>query len=97
MRTLAFVIIGVGLTTAALIWGSLHIMREAEKMQRNPRLLRRQLLLLGIVYVLSSGWGIVQVAAGNYPPEAMIGIAVAASIAWLLIKQASQVKSGQMT
>jgi hypothetical protein len=94
MRTLAFVIIGVGVATAALIWGSLHLIREAEKMQRNPRLLRRQLLLLGTVYVLSSGWGIIEVATGNYPPETLIGIAVAASMAWLLIKQASNVKSG---
>lgn len=95
MRTLAFVIIAVGVVTAALIWGSLHLIQDAEKMERNPRLLRRQLLLLGIVYVLSSGWGVIQVATGNYPPETLLGIAVAASMAWLLIKQASNVKSGQ--
>jgi hypothetical protein len=64
-------------------------------MQRNPRLLRRRFLVLGAVYVVSSGWGIFEVARGNETPEALIGIAVAASLAWLLIKQASKVNVSQ--
>ena len=91
MSTLVFAIVAVAVATAALVWGSLHVVREAERMQRDPRLLRRRLLMLGLVYVCSSGWGIVQVARGDYPPEALIGIAVAATVAWLLIKQASKV------
>jgi hypothetical protein len=95
MRTLALSIIGVGLATAILIWGSLHLIHDAEKMQRNPRLLRRRFLVMGAVYVVSSGWGIFEVGRGNEPPEALIGIVVAASLAWLLIKQASKVDTGQ--
>jgi hypothetical protein len=95
MRTLAFAIIGVGVATAVLIWGSLHLVHDAEKMERNPRLLRRRLLLWGTVYVLSSGWGIIQVVRGNEPPAALVGIVVAASFAWLLIRGASRVNTGQ--
>ena len=95
MRTLALSIIGVGLATAILIWGSLRLIHDAEKMERNPRLLRRRFLIMGAIYVTSSVWGIFEVARGNEPPEALIGIAVAASMAWLLIKQGSNVKSGQ--
>jgi|ERR1700674_828447 len=91
MSTLVFAIVGVAVVTAALVWGSLHVIREAERMQRDPRLLRRRLLTLGLVYVCSSGWGIIQVARGDYPPEGLIGIVVAATFAWLLIKQASKV------
>jgi hypothetical protein len=92
MSTLVFAIVGVAVATAALVLGwSLHVIREAERMQPDPRLLRRRLLTLGLIYVCSSGWGIVQVARGDYLPEALIGIAVAATFAWLLIKQASKV------
>ena len=95
MRTLAFAIIVVGVATVALIWDSLHLIRDAERMQRDPRLLRRSFIRLGLVYVCGSAWGIVQVIRGDLPPGALIGVVVAASIAWLLIKQASGVKSGQ--
>jgi tryptophan-rich sensory protein len=95
MRTLAFAIAVVGVATVALIWGSLHVIHDAEKMQRNPRLLRRRFLTMGIIYALSSGWGIVQVASGDLPAASLIGVAVAASLAWLLIKQSSGLKSGQ--
>lgn len=95
MRTLALSIIGVGLATAILICASLHLIHDSEKMQRDPRLLRRRFLVMGAVYVVGSGWGIFEVARDNEPPEALIGIAVAASLAWLLIKQASKVDIGQ--
>jgi len=35
MRVLALAIIGVGVATAVLIWLSLHLVHEAEKMERN--------------------------------------------------------------
>ena len=95
MRTLAFAIIGVGVVTAVLIWGCFRLVRDAEKMERNLRLLRRRLLIWGTLYVVSSGWGIIQVVRGNEPPAALIGVVVAASLAWLLIRGASTVNTGQ--
>jgi hypothetical protein len=95
MRVLALAIIGVGVATAVLIWLSLHLVHEAEKMERNPRLLRRRLLIWGSLYVVSSGWGIIQVVRGNEPPAALVGIVVAASLAWILIRGASRVDQGQ--
>jgi len=95
MQTLALAIIVVGIVTAALIWGSLHIIHEAEKMQLDPRKLRRNFLTLGIIYAISSGWGIIQVASGDLPAASLIGVVVAASLAWFLIKQASGVKIRQ--
>jgi hypothetical protein len=41
------------------------------------------------------GWDHGLSADRSQPPEALIGIAVAATFAWLLIKQASNVKTGQ--
>jgi hypothetical protein len=95
MRTFAFAIIGVGVATAILIWLSLHLVQDAEKMERNPRLLRRRLLIGGTLYAVSSGWGIIEVARGNEPPAALVGIVIAASFAWLLIRGASGVNTGQ--
>jgi dipeptide/tripeptide permease len=95
MRILAFAIIGVGVATAVLIWLSLHLVHDAEKMERNPRLLRRRLLIWGTLYVVSSVWGIIQVVRGNEPPAAFVGIVVAAGFAWLLIRGASRVNTGQ--
>jgi hypothetical protein len=95
MRTLAFAIIGVGAATAVLIWLSLRVVHDAEKMERNPKLLRRRLFIWGTLYVISSGWGIIQVARGNEPPGALVGIVVAASFAWILIRGASKVNTGQ--
>jgi hypothetical protein len=95
MRILAFTIIGVGVATAVLVWLSLNLVHDAEKMERNPRLLRRRLLIGGTLYVVSSGWGIIQVARGDQPPAALVGIVVAASVAWLLIRAANSVNTGQ--
>jgi hypothetical protein len=95
MRVLAFAIIGVGVATAVLIWPSLHLVHEAEKMERNPRLLRRRLLIWGSLYVVSSGWGIIQVVGGNAPPAALAGIVVAASFAWIMIRGVGRVNTGQ--
>jgi hypothetical protein len=95
MRVLVLAIIGVGVATAVLIWLSLHLVHETEKMERNARLLRRRLLVWGSLYVVSSGWGIIQVVRGNAPPAALVGIVVAASFAWIMIRGAGRVNNGQ--
>lgn len=66
MRIFVFAIIGVGVATAVLIWG-FQLVHDAEKMERNPKLLRRRLLLWGTIYIASSGWGIIQVVRAMSP------------------------------
>lgn len=92
MFTLVAAIVGVAVTTALLIWGSLRLIREAEREQRDPKLLRRRFLRMGLFYVGCMLFGIVQVATGDLPPVALFGLLVPAAMAWLLIKQASSVK-----
>jgi hypothetical protein len=61
-------------------------------MECDPRLLRRRFLLLGLIYVGSSVLGIAEVATGKQPPETLIGLPIAAALAWLLIRQATKVR-----
>jgi hypothetical protein len=61
-------------------------------MERDPKLLPRRILRMGLFYICSAGYGIVEVVTGNLPPIALIGLPVAAGIAWTLIREASNVK-----
>jgi len=92
MSTLAFAILGVAVTTALLIWGSLRVFRDAERLQRDPKALRRRLLLFGSLYVASSVFAIFQVATGNSPPITLIGIPIAAALIWAFLKAAGNVE-----
>ena len=93
MRGAALAIVVVAFTTAAIVWASLHVIREAEKMQRDAKLLRRRLLFLGTLYVCSASLGAFQVATGKEPPVTLTGVAVAAVVAWLLIRSAAKANS----
>lgn len=92
MRVLAWSILVVAVTTALLVWGGFRLIRDVEKMQRDPKLLRRAFLRMAIMYIAGSVFGIIQVATGSLPPIALMGIPVAGALAWTLIKQASNVK-----
>jgi len=92
MRALALTILAVGVTTALLIWACLHVIRDAEKMQRDPKLLCRRFRFLGIVYIVGCLFGIFHVATGSEPPITLIGLPIGATLAWFWIKQASNVK-----
>ena len=92
MRVLAWAIVVVGVTTALLVWGCFRLVRDAERMERNPELLRRRFLRLGLFYIAVAVPAILQVATGREPPITLIGLPIAAALAWLLIKHASNVK-----
>jgi hypothetical protein len=93
MRGAIFAIVAVAFTTAAIVWGSLHVIHEAERMQRDAKLLRRRFLFLGAIYACSASCGVFQVATGQQPPLALIGVAVAGAFAWFLIRGASKAKT----
>jgi hypothetical protein len=92
MRLLAWSIVVVGIATALLVWGCFRLICDAEKMQRDPTLLRRRMVRLGLFYICCAVLGIVRVVTGDLPPMALIGLPVTAGIAWILIKQANNVK-----
>lgn len=92
MRAFALTILLVGISTAVLVWTCFRLIRDAEKMQRDPKLLRRRFHRLGFLYVAGCLVGIVRVATGDLPPIALIGLPISAAIAWTLIAQASKVK-----
>lgn len=92
MRPLALSILVVAVSTALLIWACFRLVRDAEKMERDPTLLRRRMLRMGLFYICCAVLGIARVVSGDLPPMALIGLPVTAGIAWILIKQASNVK-----
>ena len=92
MRVLAWAILVVAVTTALLVWGCLRLARDAERMERDPRLLRRRFLRWGFLYIGVAVLNIVRAATGDLPPIALIGLPITAAFAWFLIKQADNVK-----
>lgn len=92
MRLLAWSIFVVGIATALLMWGCFRLIRDAEKMGRDPTLLRRRMLRMGLFYICCAVLGIARVVIGDLPPMALIGVPVTAGIAWILIKQANNVQ-----
>jgi len=92
MRLFALSVFVVGVTTAFLIWGCIGLARDAERMERDPRLLRRRSLRLGFLYISIVVLDIVRIAMGDLPPMALIGVPITAAFAWFFIRRASNVK-----
>jgi hypothetical protein len=84
--------VAVGIATALLMWGCFRLIRDAEKMERDPTLLRRRMLRMGLFYICCAVLGIARVASGDLPPMTLVGLPVTAWIAWILIKQANNAK-----
>ena len=51
MRAFALTMVAVGIATALLMWGCFRLIRDAEKMERDPTLLRRRMLRMGLFYI----------------------------------------------
>ena len=93
MRLLALSVFVVGVTTALLVWGCIGLARDLERMQRDPKLLRRRFFLLGSLYIASAVFGTVEIAIGSEPPIGLVGLPIAALFAWTFIKAASNVRT----
>lgn len=89
---IALSILTVGITTALLVWACFRLVHEAERMQRDPKQVRRYCLVLGSCYIVAAVYGAVQIASGDAPPAGLIGIAIAAMFIWNLIRRVSNVK-----
>ncbi len=93
MRILALSILVVTVTTALLVWGCFRLIRDVERMQRDPKRLRRLCLVLASLYIAAAVYGTVEVVIGDEPPIGLIGLPIAALFIWNLIRRLSNVKT----
>src|ERR1700687_1713572 len=89
---MATIITGVLALSAFLGWGAWRGCKSAERAERDPRYLRRNLLWLGLIYVGGAVYGIVEVVTGREPIKSLIGLPVGALLAWFCLRTAIRVK-----
>ena len=89
---IASTIVGVTVVVMVLVaamWGAAKGAERAEKDARH----RRKVLLRGtLLYVACAVVGIAEVVAGRAPAESLIGLPIAAFLAWLCWRVATRVK-----
>jgi hypothetical protein len=89
---LVTVIVGVSLTSAVLAWTMWRTWKSAERAETDLRHRRWIFLRLGLLYVGAAVFGVVEVLSGREPKESLIGLPVAALLAWFLLKAAVKVR-----
>ena len=75
-----------------MVWLFWRAWKSVERAERDPRYLRRRLVLLGMIYVFGAVFGIEQVATGQQPLQSLIGLPIAVGLAWFWLRSASRVK-----
>jgi hypothetical protein len=86
------IILGVLILSAFLGWVGWRVYKSAERAERDPRYLRRSLLLLGLIYVGSAMYGIEEVVSGRAPIQSLVGLPIGAFLAWFYLRTAFRVK-----
>ena len=89
---IALVIVAVTVSSAVLVAGMWGAWRETERAENDLRYRRRVLLRLALLYVVCAVLGIAEVVAGRAPTESLLGLPIAAFIAWVCWKAATRVK-----
>ena len=90
--TIATVIIGVLVATAVmgcLMW---RLFRSAERMERDPKYLRRRLIRGAMIYGFGALFGLVEIVRGELPIQALIGLPISLFMIWVILRTASKVK-----
>ena len=75
-----------------MVWFFWRSWKSVERAERDPRYLRRRLLLMGMIYVAGAVFGIEQVATRKQPVQSLIGLPIAVCFAWFWLRSASRVK-----
>lgn len=91
-RVIAAVIVGVLALSALLAWGTWRVCKTAERAELDPRFLRKILLGLGLLYVISAALALGKVIAGKEPVQSLVGLPIGAALAWLFLRAAVRVK-----
>jgi heme A synthase len=89
---IAAMIVGVLAFSAFLAWLAWRAFRVANRAERDPRYLRRWLLFFGAIYVAGAVIGVLEVATGREPIQALIGLPIGVCIAWLYLRTALKIK-----
>jgi len=89
---IATVVVGVTASSAFLGWMIWRAWKSAEGAESDSRHRRRILLRLGLLYVGCAVFGIAEVVTGREPKESLIGLPIAALLAWLYLRTAMRVK-----
>jgi hypothetical protein len=89
---IALVIGAVTASSALLAFAMWHAWKEAERAEHDLRYRRRVLLRLGLLYLGSAVFGIVEVVTGREPKEVLFGLPVGAVLAWGFLRAAIRVK-----
>lgn len=90
--TIATVIIGVLVATAVMGWLMWRLFRSAERMERNPKYLRRRLIRGAMIYLFGALFGMIEIARGELPIQALIGLPISLFMIWVILRTASKVK-----
>jgi hypothetical protein len=89
---IATIIVGVSAFSAFLAWMLWRTWQSAERAARDPKYLRRQLFWFGMLYVGAAVLGIVEVATGREPIQALVGLPIGLLFAWFLLRAAIRVR-----
>jgi hypothetical protein len=89
---IATTITGVLAATAALGWMMWRVVRSSERMEREPKYLRRRLIWGAMIYVVGVLFGTIEVARGEQPIEALVGLPIALYMIWMLLRKAAKVE-----
>jgi cell division protein FtsW (lipid II flippase) len=89
---IATVIIGVFVATAVMGWLMWRLFRSAERMERDPKYRRRRLIRGAMIYVFGALFGMIQVARGELPIQALMGLPISLFMIWVILRTASKVK-----
>lgn len=86
-------IVGAGtISSAVLIAVGWSAWKETERAESDARYRRRVLLRMALLYVACAVFGIAEVIAGRAPKESLLGMPIAAFLAWAWWKAATRVK-----
>ena len=90
--TVIIVIAGVSAATAGLIYLLWRTVKSVERMERDPRYLRRRLFWFGMLYVAGAVFAVYEVAVGDEPLATLVGLPVSLAFAWFWLRAATRVR-----
>ena len=90
--TIAAIIVGVLAVTALLGWMMWRLARAVERAERDPRYVRRWLILFAALYGFGALTSVSRVISGDAPPLSLIGLAIPVLIVWYCCRAAIRMK-----
>jgi hypothetical protein len=90
--TIATIIIGVLALSALLGWMMWRMAKAVERAERDPRYVRRWLMIFGTLYGLGALTGVGKVISGTAPPFSLIGLAIPLTIVWYCFRAVIHMK-----